>query len=121
MTALRRRKGFVMLLVLMVLAMIGVMTGVMAFTSRSLLADANRQRADLAGQNLRASALAWTAIHRSEMKPNKVISLEAASLGVSEGELTVTLQDDGRVQVATAFEQGRMKIHKAAVFRLTGQ
>jgi type IV secretory pathway protease TraF len=91
--------GFVMILVIVILALIGTYMIVMASESNGFLFQADRAYLESCRQNLTASGLVWA--KKNVNAPPGVVSLNTAGMNIKGAILSVTISapKKGRAQV----------------------
>ncbi len=122
----RRNKGFMFILVLIAIAMVGAAIFLLASSSRSLLFDANRALLEARTRNLTASALGWAVSNRERLRrtPDGArIELDATGLGVPDATLTVSLEGEGtktrRIRIRTASPRGRRVANRSSDYPMS--
>ena len=110
----RRNKGFMFILAMLAIAMVGAAIFVLASSSRALLFDANRALLEARTRNLTASGLAWAAHNRdrlSETRGRPPIELDVADLEIPHAALSVSVEggeaEARRIRIRTASPRGR--------------
>ena len=109
-----RQNGFVLLLVIIAIAMVGTATYVLADGSNTMLFQSDTVYLQACERNLRASGLAWAKQNiknRNQGSFNKMIELDTANLGIRDSSLNVfisTSQDkQAEVQINTSCSRAR--------------
>ena len=109
-----RQNGFVLLLVIIAIAMVGAATYVLADGSNTMLFQSDTAYLQACEQNLRASGLAWAKQNiknRNQESFNRVIELDTANLDIRDSSLNVfisTSQDkQAEVQINTSCSRAR--------------
>ncbi len=122
----RYRKGYVILLALLAVALTATAMFVLAGISNSLAAEANRSQAEAHARNLTACALTWAGRNRDTAKIGKTIELNVADLNIPDGGVSVTpLESKGaprekspRVRIDTRCRSGRHVIKRSTKYLL---
>jgi hypothetical protein len=98
-----RCKGFVLVLVVLIIAVMGAEMLVLTGISNRMLFDANNAQLEATERNLAAAGLAWARRVSTQNTEafGRTVELDVASMGVSGAALSVTLgvQKDRTVQV----------------------
>jgi hypothetical protein len=109
-----RQNGFVLLLVIIAIAMVGAATYVLADGSNTMLFQSDTAYLQACERNLRASGLAWAKQNiknRNQESFNRVIELDTANLDIRDSRLNVfisTSQDkQAEVQINTSCSRAR--------------
>jgi hypothetical protein len=98
-TEMKRENGFVMLLIIVILALIGTYMIVLAGESNIFIFQADRAYLEACGYNLRASGLVWA--KQNVNAPAGVVSLDTAGMNIKGATLSVTMSaaEKGRAQI----------------------
>jgi hypothetical protein len=88
MNTIRRKNGFILLLVLPIMALFGLVLSVVAANSHSLIVQTRRAELRLKAENACQSGLSW--IQQNPRKIEPLISNEPLLLTVEEGPRPVT-------------------------------
>jgi hypothetical protein len=98
-----RCKGFVLVLVVLIIAVMGAEMLVLTGISNRMLFDANNAQLEATERNLAAAGLAWArrVSTQNTQAFGRTVELDVASMGVSGAALKVTLgvPEDKTVQV----------------------
>jgi len=89
------KKGFVLLIVIMILGLLGVKLFVMTGSSNKIGFQTNRAFLDAVQQNMISSGIAWTRynIKRGNIKETgKETRLDTADVGTRDAQLTITIE-----------------------------
>ncbi len=89
------RKGFVLLIVIMIIGLLGAELFVLTGSSNKITFQTNRAFLDAVQQNLISSGAAWAEYNIEKgnvKKPGKEIQLDAADIGTRNAQLTVTIE-----------------------------
>jgi hypothetical protein len=84
-----RQNGFVMILVIVIIALIGTYMIVLASDANTFAFEADRAYLEACDYNLRASALAWA--RKNVDIPSGVVSLDTAGMNMKTATLSVTV------------------------------
>ncbi|MHC4155878.1 MAG: hypothetical protein ACYST6_13270 [Planctomycetota bacterium] len=107
-----RRKGFVLVLVVLIIAVMGAEMFVLSGISNRMLFDANNAQLEAIERNLTAAGLAWARYAGTQNTEafGRTVELDVASMGVSGAALSVTLgvpkDKTVQVQVNTTCSRG---------------
>jgi hypothetical protein len=110
----RRRRGFVLILVIMAIAIIGIQMFALSGIANTMQFQSNAAYLKACQRNLLASGLVWarenTGINSSEIL-DKTIQLDVSKMNIRESALNVTIRhmSDSRaeVQIDTLCSRGR--------------
>jgi hypothetical protein len=122
--AQNRHKGFVLVLVVLMIAAMGAEMFVLTGISNRMLFDANDAQLEALERNLVAAGLAWArhASMESTEAFGKTVELDAASMGASGAALSVTLgvPEDRTVEVRvyTTCSRGPRTINRTHLYFL---
>ena len=99
-----RQNGFVLLLVIIAIAMVGTATYVLADGSNTMLFQSDTVYLQACERNLTASGLAWAKQNiknRNQGSFNKMIELDTANLGIRDSSLNVfiSISQDKQAEV----------------------
>lgn len=115
----RRREGYSIVLVLVVISLAGAALFVVGRVSNDFLFESNQAHAEACRRNLAASALAWARQHPDRLRrlgPAGKISLDADGLKVRDARVEVrALKPDGgrtRVRLDLRFRCGRRHLKR---------
>jgi hypothetical protein len=114
-----RRRGFVLVLVVLIIAVMGAEMFVLTGISNRMLFDANNAQLEALERNLAAAGLAWARHAGTENAEafGKTVQLDATSMGVSGAALSVTLgvpkDKTVQVQVNTTCSRGPLTLTRA--------
>jgi hypothetical protein len=119
-----RQSGFVLLLVIMIVAVIGIEMFVLAGGSNTMLYQADAAYLEAVQQNLIASGLSW-AEHKvkseNQQAAGKTVELDISSMKVRDGTLSVTiLAPEGKepqVQVGTSCSRARQTLRHTGKYK----
>lgn len=124
MMKIKRKRGFILLLVVPILALIGMVLGVVAVNSRSLIIQTRRGELRLKAENAYQSGLSWIGRNADELE--QLISEEPVILTLEAGQAPVRCRiermgnaTEGQILQITGYaEDGRYSItvkHQRAV------
>jgi len=109
-----RQNGFALLLVIIVIALVGAATCVLAGGANTMLFQSNTAYLEACERNLRASGLAWAKQNiknRNQESFNRVVELDTANLGIRSSSLNVfiSISEDkqAEVQINTSCSRAR--------------
>jgi hypothetical protein len=99
-----RQNGFVLLLVIIAIAMVGAASYVLAGGTNTMLFQSDTVYLQACERNLRASGLAWAKQNiknRNQGSFNKMIELDTANLGIRSSSLNVfiSISQDKQAEV----------------------
>ena len=99
-----RENGFVLILVVAMIAFIGAEMFVLTAASRVIAYQANRTYLDACERNLTASAIVWAKHNpksKSAEEPSDTVELDTQGLNISNAGLSVTVNktEDGDIRV----------------------
>jgi len=99
-----RQNGFVLLLVIIAIAMVGTATYVLAGGTNTMLFQSDTVYLQACERNLRASGLVWAKQNiknRNQGSFNKMIELDTANLGIRSSSLNVfiSISQDKQAEV----------------------
>jgi len=99
-----RQNGFVLLLVITAIALVGTATYVLAGGTNTMLFQSDTAYLQACERNLRASGLAWAKQNiknRNQGSFNKMIELDTANLGIRDSSLSVfiSISQDKQAEV----------------------
>ena len=104
-----RRRGFVLIIVVVVIALMGAQLLVLSGISNSILFESETAYLEAVERNRSASGLAWAgqnAKGQSKDAFNKPVQLDLTGIGVPDTALTVTIgapkENKARVQIKTS-------------------
>jgi len=115
-----RQNGFVMLLVIAALILIGFEMFILARSSNTILFQTNSAYVESCEQNLVASGLAWAKKNienENQASLNKTIELSLADMNIQRAALSVFVESTdnkpAEVQITTSCSRGRQTLrHK---------
>ncbi len=115
-----RQNGFVMLLVIAALSLVGFEMFVLARSSNTIVFQTNSAYVESCEQNLVASGLAWAKMNfesGNQTSLNKTIELSLADMNIQRAALSVFVQraenKPAEVQITTSCSRGRQTLrHK---------
>ena len=118
-----QRNGYVIILSVVAIALVGASLLILAGLANSLLFDANQAYLQAYNRNLAASALAW-AQHNldkiSDSSETEQIQLEISHLNIPDGDLRITLLEPRkrtpRLQINTECRRETMKLKRSDIY-----
>ena len=98
------RRGFVLLIVIMILIFMGTVLFVLTEVSNKITFQTNRVFLETVEQNMISSGIAWTKYNIENGNKNivKEIQLDTAGIGTRNSQLTVTVEEIARKQTEIA-------------------
>ena len=109
-----RRNGFVLILVIIVMALIGVVMFVLTEGANTMLFQSNRAYLEAVERNLIASSLTWAKQNIESQKAEifkRTIDLDIADLDIQDATLSVVVVPargkEAEVEVSTSCSRGR--------------
>jgi hypothetical protein len=119
------RKGFVLLVVIMTLAMLGTQTFILTSGSNTMLFESNNAYLEASRRNLTASALAWakkSLKNQNSQFFNKETKLNLDDIELESSSLSVIIEKvedkNAQVQVNVSVSRGRQTINHRKKYRL---
>lgn len=110
----RTKKGFILLLVIILIALVGIVMSFLTSASNTVLYQANNMYLQACQRNLTASGLAWAKINLqkdSSETSDKMIELDVTEMDIRGSSLAVNLskstQAQPQVQIRTSCSRGR--------------
>jgi hypothetical protein len=113
-----RRKGFVLILIVLLIAVVGAEMFVLSGISNRMLFDSNNAQLEALERNLSAAGLTWArrASRQNTEAFGRTVELDVASMGVSGAALSVTLgvpkDKTVQVQVDTTCSRGPRTLNR---------
>ncbi len=110
-----RQSGFVMLIVIVILALIGMYMIVLASDANILGFQADRAYLEACQQNLTASGLAWAKKNaNTAMTTSVAVELDTADMGIKKSALSVKLsvgeKGKSQVEIKTSCSKTRQRL-----------
>ncbi len=110
-----RNNGFVMLIVISILALIGIYMIVLASDANTFIFQADRAYLEACRQNLTASGLAWARKNaNTSMTTAAAVELDTADMGIKEAVLSVKLfvaeKGKSQVEIKTSCSKARQRL-----------
>jgi hypothetical protein len=117
----KRNRGFIMLMVICILAIIGVYMIVLASDSNIFIFQADRAYLEACRQNLNASALNWTKknadVSKSSVGP---VELDTSAMGIKNAVLKVKVtsatKGKSQVEIDTSCAKARQRLNSFKKF-----
>jgi len=112
----KRNKGFVLLLVIMLIAMFGIIVSILTEASNTMVFQSNKAYLRSCERNLIASGLAWSKINIQKdigEIPGKMIELDVTEMNIRGSSLSVNInppQTQPQVQIRTSCSRGRQTL-----------
>ena len=114
-----RRRGFAMILVILLMSLFGVALFVLASTSRTMMFETTRTVLEAGSTNLVASGRAWAQHNKEELRKHKnghAIGLNVDDLVIREALCTIVVDEvraeDVSVTINTSCTRGRQKLER---------
>ena len=120
----RQRRGFILMIAVMAISLVGVAVLVLAEGAKTILFQADRAYLEAVEQNLMAGALAWSRqnAHNLTGEQGKVVELDTGNMQLRDSSLTVrveTVTDRAiDVQVSTSCKKGRQTLSSSRKYRI---
>lgn len=110
-----RNNGFVMLIVISILALIGIYMIVLASDANTFIFQADRAYLEACRQNLTASGLAWAKKNsNTSMTTTAAVELDTADMGIKNAALSVKLsvgeKGKSQVEIETSCSKARQRL-----------
>ena len=122
------RHGFMLILAVVAIALVGASLLILAGLANSLLFDANQAHVQAYNRNLTASALAWTQHNRdrkSDSSKTEQIQLDISHLNIPDGDLRIALLEPRkrttRIQIDTECRREAMKLKRSDIYLITSR
>ena len=122
------RHGFVLILAIVAIALVGASLLILAGLANSLLFDANQVYLEAYNRNLTASALVWAQHNRDELNDSsktEQIQLDISHLNIPDGDLRITPLEPRkrttRIQINTECRREAMKLKRSDVYLITSR
>jgi len=113
----RPDKGFVLILVVMLIALIGIIVSLLTEASNTMLFQANKTYIQACERNIIASGLAWSKINikkDSRDITDKTIELDVTEMNIRGSSLAVNLSSQAetrpQVRIRTSCSRGRQTL-----------
>jgi len=119
-----RKKGFVLMLVIIAMSLVGVIMLVLTSGANTMLFQSDTAYLRAIERNLTASGLAWAKqnIHNGTETFNRTIILDIADMNVRNATLTLTVStpvdDRVEVQIVTSCTRGRQTRQNADKYQI---
>jgi len=117
------RNGYVIILAVTAIALVGAALFILAGLANSMLFDANQAYLQAYNRNLSASALAWTQHNSDKLSGSaqaEEIRLDISRLNIPDGDLRITLLEPRRkhprLQIDTECRCDRMKLKRSDTY-----
>ena len=117
------RNGYVIILAVTAIALVGAALFILAGLANSMLFDANQAYLQAYNRNLSASALAWTQHNSDKLSGSaqaEEIRLDISRLNIPDGDLRITLLEPRRkhprLQIDTEYRCDRMKLKRSDTY-----
>lgn len=111
---IRAKKGFVLILVILIIELVGIVTLIMANEAQTIVFQANSMYLQACERNLIASGLAWSEINIQKESGDisgKMIELDVTEMNIRGSSLSVKpiipADEQPNVQISTSCSRGR--------------
>ncbi|MGD0552579.1 MAG: hypothetical protein ABSB25_08010 [Sedimentisphaerales bacterium] len=120
-----RNNGFVMLIVISILALIGMYMIVLASDANTFIFQADRAYLEACQQNLTASGLAWAKKNSNTlMTTAATVELDTADMGIKKAALNVKLlvgeKGKSQVEIKTSCSKARQRLSSVKKLAIDG-
>ena len=112
-----KNKGFVLILVIMLIGLIGIIVSVLTEASNTMVFQSNKTYLRACERNLIASGLAWSKINLQKESgdiPGKMIELDVTEMNIRGSSLTINpgspAETRPQVQIRTSCSRGRQTL-----------
>ncbi len=113
-------KGFVIMLVIILMALIGIALLYLSSASNTMMLQANNAYLKACKRNLITSGLAWAKINSQNF--DKIIDLDVADMNILNSSLHVTIKSQKdklqEVQISASCSSGRLKMASDDTFKI---
>ena len=123
-----QRNGYVIILSVVAIALVGASLLILAGLANSLLFDANQAHLQAYNRNLVASALAWAQHNRdkiSDSSKTEQIQLDISHLNVTDGVLGIIplepRRKSSKLQINTECRRETMKLKRSDIYLITSR
>jgi hypothetical protein len=122
----KRQNGFVLVIVMVILALVGTYMIVLTNNANTLLFQADRAYLEACDQNLTASGLAWARKNIGSAKTSTgAFELDAAAMNIRGAVIRVDVSAGKKgmlqVQVSTSCSRGRQSLNFTRKFTIEAQ
>ena len=117
-----RQNGFVLVLVIATIGLIGAEMFILTGISNSILFQADTAYLEACEQNLAASGLAWVRKNSGKENIDKTIKLDVSDMDISRSTLSVTIEEpkseEAKVRISTSCTCGRQTFAHSDKYRI---
>ena len=120
-----KNKGFVLILVIMLIGLIGIIVSVLTEASNTMVFQSNKTYLRACERNLIASGLAWSKINLQKESGDisgKMIELDVTDMNIRGSSLTVNTgspaQTQPHVQIRTSCSRGRQTLRSDRTYTI---
>jgi hypothetical protein len=122
----KRQNGFVLIIVMVILSLIGTYMIVLTNNANTLLFQADRAYLEACDQNLTASGLAWARQNIGSTKTSTgVFELDAAAMNIRGAVIRIDVsagkKGTSQVQISTSCSRARQSINFTRKFVIEGK
>ena len=118
-TANVRQRGFVMLIIIAILALIATYMIILASDMNIFAFQSDRAYLEACRQNLTASGLVWARKNVNALKnTNSTVDLDTAAFGIKNSALSVKLLDKSQVEIKTFCTKARQRLSSDKKFTI---
>ncbi len=118
MTLKPRKNGFVLLLVISLIALIGIYMIILASDANIYIFQADRAYLQACSQNLAASGLNWAKKKEGALKTAaKPVELDTSKMGIKDAELKVNLTQ-AEIEIKTSCSKARQTLNLSRKYDL---
>ena len=121
----KRNKGFTLLLVITLIALIGIVVSLITEASNTMLFQSNKDYLEACQRNLIVSGLAWSKINikkDSRDISGKMIELDVTELNIRGSSLTVNINSPvetrPQVRIRTSCSRGRKTLKSDDIYKI---
>ena len=120
-----RQSGFVLILVIVAIAVIGIQMAVLGDIANTMQFQSQNAYLKACERNLQASSLVWAkenALKKSGEIFNKTIQLDVSELNIRDSDLKVTIRiesdEEAEVQIDTSCSRSRQTLKETGKYRI---
>ena len=117
-----RQNGFVLVLVITVIGLIGVEMFILTDISNSILFQTDTAYLEAYEQNLAASGLAWVRKNSGKENIGKTIKLDVSDMNISRSILSIAIEEfkseEAKVRISTSCTRGRQTLAHSDKYRI---
>jgi hypothetical protein len=121
-----RRKGYILILVIMILSLVEVCMILLTCSSNTFIFQANRDYLEACRQNLVASGLAWSKANLDSLKVTQApIELNTSEMSIKKAALSIAVSEKqkgaAQVEINTSCTRGRQTINSVREFTVSAR